>query len=342
MISILVCSANMSIVAAIFLIISRVLRERQSPMISYYSWLVVMIGFLIPLRPQTGAAVVTVNNPSDLYGSGMAASINPMSVITAVYLIGAMCYVVYLIIRNTIWNRTVMRFARSVPETINNMTLEIADSLEIRKHVEVYFADIITSPMMTGLVNPIILLPKREYGYDELRLIIKHELIHYKHHDLWIKLLLIICRIIHWFNPLMIVIGKKLEQECEYYCDMTVTAGEDTEMRKIYCESILNTVSATKTLTFGRITPAIATNFYSPKQGLKHRLQLILTNSKRLFIGSLVAVVLLTCISGFAIASPGSASGEGYNVDTSHIKYRGSEEDSEPTVSSQYYEANTV
>ena len=86
-----------------------------------------------------------------------------------------------------------MRFAESVPESISDMMLEVACTLGIKRRVAIYYSDIITSPMMTGLINPVILLPRREYGYDELRLIIKHELTHYKHNDLWIKLLLTIC-----------------------------------------------------------------------------------------------------------------------------------------------------
>lgn len=356
MINILICSANMSIVAGIFLIISQFLRNRQSPSIRYYSWLVVLVGFLIPVRPQIGSAVVTVNNPAAVEYISTEASINPISVLTVIYLIGAISYIVFLTIRSTIWNRTVMRFAVSVPEDIGNMIVEAASTLGIKRHVDIYYSDIISSPMMMGLINPVILLPRREYGYDELRLIFKHELTHYKHNDLWIKLLLTICRIMHWFNPLMIIIGRRLEQECEYYCDMSVTADEDTIMRKVYCDSILNTVSAANAITAASAKPAIATNFYSPKQGLKHRLQLILTDSKRMFIGTLIVIVILTGISGFAIASTNSDSeyqntvesseeetimtsyvGE-YEVDqnieeTSYIQYFVEGTDFEPTVS---------
>ena len=319
MINILICSANMSIVAMIFLIVSLLLRNRQAPSIRYYSWLVILAGFLLPVRPQTGTAVVTVNNPSAVEYVHQTTSFNPVSFITAIYLIGAISYFVFLIIRSTVWNRTVMRFAESVPESIADMTLEVACTLGIKRRVAIYYSDIITSPMMTGLINPVILLPRREYGYDELRLIIKHELTHYKHNDLWIKLLLTICRIMHWFNPLLILIGRRLEQECEYYCDMSVTADEDTVMRKVYCESILNTVSASAAVSFRNAKPAIATNFYSPKQGLKHRLQLILTDSKRLFFGTLVVVVLLTCVSGFVIAATNSVPADNSIVETSVV-----------------------
>ncbi|MBR2751714.1 MAG: M56 family metallopeptidase [Clostridiales bacterium] len=311
MLNILICSMNMSIVAVIYLIVSRVLSNKQSPSIRYYSWLVVIIGFLIPIRPHWGSALVTLENTApanpvvatNTVHTSTTSLINPMSVVTAIYLIGAVSFILFYIIRSTAWNKTVMRFAKSAPSDIQELTSEVSKALKIKRPIEVYTSECISSPMMTGLINPIILIPCRSYGYNELRLIIKHELTHYKHHDLWIKLFITVCRTMHWFNPLMIVISRKLEQECEYYCDMAVTSDEDAQMRKVYCESILNTVSATRSTFSVSPTPAITTNFYSPKQSLKHRLQLILSGSRRLFIGTLIAIILLTCISGFAIAS---------------------------------------
>ncbi len=311
MLNILICSTNMSIVAVIYLIVSHVLSNKQSPSIRYYSWLVVIIGFLIPIRPQTGSALVTIENTAATnpavathsVHTSATSLIKPMSVITAVYLIGALAFILFYIIRSTAWNKTVMRFAKTAPSDIQELAHEVSNTLKVKRQIKVYTSECISSPIMTGLINPIILIPCRNYGYNELRLIIKHEFIHYKHHDLWIKLFITVCHTMHWFNPLMIVISRKLEQECEYYCDMTVTSDEDAQMRKVYCESILNTVSATRSSFSVSPTPVITTNFYSPKQSLKHRLQLILSGSRRLFIGTLIAIILLTCISGFAIAS---------------------------------------
>lgn len=324
MLNILICSMNMSIVAVIYLIVSRILYNKQSPSIRYYSWLVVIAGFLIPIRPQTGSALVTIEKatPADLVVTNQAVHtetvplIEPMSVITAIYLIGAASFILFYIIRSAAWNKTVMRFAKEAPSDILEVVREVQNTLKIRRHIDVYTSDCISSPMMTGLTHPIILIPCRDYGYNELRLIAKHELTHYMHHDLWIKLFITICRTMHWFNPLMIVISRKLEQECEYFCDMAVTSDEDTQMRKVYCESILNTVSAARSSFSVSPAPAITTNFYSPKQSLKHRFSLILSGSRRLFIGTLIAIVLLTCVSGFAISSNDISSQNSRNTDS--------------------------
>ncbi|MBR5059021.1 MAG: M56 family metallopeptidase, partial [Clostridiales bacterium] len=156
--------------------------------------------------------------------------------------------------------------------------------------------------MMIGLLSPTILLPKRKYDYDELRLILKHELTHFQHRDLWIKLLLIVCRAFHWFNPLMILFGRSIEKECEYYCDMAVMEREPESMRKVYCQSILNTLADQVQRQNSAFRPVLATSFYSPKTGLKHRFSMVLSGKKRMIVGILVLSVLLTVVSGFAFS----------------------------------------
>ena len=97
MLNVLICSMNMSIVAVIYLIVSRVLSNKRSPSIRYYSWVVVIIGFLIPIRLKTGSALVTIENTAATnpavathsVHTSATSLINPMSVITAYYLIGA-------------------------------------------------------------------------------------------------------------------------------------------------------------------------------------------------------------------------------------------------------------
>ena len=48
----------------------------------------------------------------------------------------------------------------------------------------------VTTPLLTGLLRPRIYLPSDRYTWKELELLLSHELSHYKHHDLWYKLIL--------------------------------------------------------------------------------------------------------------------------------------------------------
>ena len=62
--------------------------------------------------------------------------------------------------------------------------LEVFQSLKtqmgITESIGLQVCESIGSPMMTGFVKPRILLPDADFTTDELRLILKHELVHYK------------------------------------------------------------------------------------------------------------------------------------------------------------------
>ena len=312
--AILLNSLNMSLVALLLMVILSALKNRQSPRIRYYSWLIVLIGFLIPVRFTFGKALFhfpggsssapvtagTISHPVEAASSGISFH-TVLCVLFVVYLLGAVGFLAVSFIRFLRWKRTVLRLSRSY--AVSDAFLKpIAEEMGVSE-ARLVLTDAVSSPMMIGLLTPTILLPVRKYDYDELRLIVKHELTHFQHKDLWIKFLLIVCRAIHWFNPLMILFGRSIEKECEYYCDMAVMEVEPKSMRKVYCQSILNTLADQVQRKNSSFRPVLATSFYSPKTGLKHRFSMVLSGKKRTVAGILVLAVLLTAVSGFAIST---------------------------------------
>jgi len=315
--AILLNSLNMSLVALLLMAILFVLKNRQSPKIRYYSWLIVLFGFLIPVRFTFGKALIRFSDGASsepaAAGSGthlVEAAKSGMSidmlfrVLFIVYLLGVIVFLSFSIVRFLRWKRTVLRLSRSY--AVSDAFLKpIAKKMGVVGG-RLVLTEAVSSPMMIGLFSPTILLPIRKYEYDELRLILKHELTHFQHKDLWIKLLLIMCRAFHWFNPLMILFGRSIEKECEYYCDMSVIEVEPESMRKVYCRSILNTLADQVQRKNSSLRPVLATSFYSPKTGLKHRFSMVLSGKKQMIAGILVLTVLLTAVSGFAISTASS------------------------------------
>ena len=325
--AILLNSLNMSLVALLLMAILFVLKNRQSPKIRYYSWLIVLVGFLIPVRFTFGRALIRFSDGTSLEpsaaGSGthlVKAAESGMSidmlfrVLFVVYLLGVVAFLAISIVRFLRWKRTVLRLSRSFAEC-DAFFEPIAEDMGI-SNARLLLTGAVSSPMMIGLFTPTILLPKRKYEYDELRLILKHELTHFQHKDLWIKLLLIVCRAFHWFNPLMILFGRSIEKECEYYCDMSVMEVEPKSMRKVYCQSILNTLADQAQRKNSSFRPVLATSFYSPKTGLKHRFSMVLSGKKRTVAGILVLAVLLTAVSGFAISATSAETADSTNETT--------------------------
>ena len=336
-------SLNMTLVALLLMIILRALKNIQSPKIRYYSWLIVLLGFLIPVRFSFGYALFHVSNASEApavtVGAGTTVikaaeaglSWNTiMAILFVIWLLGASAFAAVSFVRYFRWKRTILRLSKPSPY-YDAFVSTFAEEMEIDQ-LEIRISDAVSSPMMIGLFKPTILLPIRHYEYDELRLIIKHELTHYLHRDLWFKLLLILCRAVHWFNPFMVLFARSIEQECEYYCDMSVMEKEPEKMRKVYCNSIVNTLADQVRRNGREMRPVLATSFYSPKSGLKHRFSMVLRGKTRKVIGVLILAGMLTVVSGFVLGEKSGKEASGVSSNIHQV---------DVIESSEEYETNT-
>lgn len=94
----------------------------------------------------------------------------------------------------------------------------------IRGHVRLMRSGILF-PALHGLRRPIILLPydyDRNYSAEELRFILLHELLHYKHKDILFIALSRVLQIVHWINPLVRLAVHKYRNDLEICCDSRV------------------------------------------------------------------------------------------------------------------------
>lgn len=64
------------------------------------------------------------------------------------------------------------------------------------------------TPMLMGLLKAQIVLPRSDYSAEELRLILRHELFHFKRKDIFYQLITLIFVSLHWFNPAVHIMAK--------------------------------------------------------------------------------------------------------------------------------------
>ena len=119
---------------------------------------------------------------------------------------------------------------------------QIKSELNIKRNVNLCKCSLINSPEFVGFVSPIILMPYTNYTDEELKLIYKHELTHFKRMDVWYKLILVIASVVHWFNPLVYLMRRYASKDIEYTCDDIVTKDLSLEQRKEYSKVILKTM----------------------------------------------------------------------------------------------------
>jgi beta-lactamase regulating signal transducer with metallopeptidase domain len=100
------------------------------------------------------------------------------------------------------------------------------DSLLIGRigSVELRCLDLLKSPVAAGIFRPMIFVPRAWEAWPEpvRRMVLEHELAHHRRHDpLW-RWIAELARAIHWFNPLVPWIARRLNLQCEFACDVRV------------------------------------------------------------------------------------------------------------------------
>lgn len=80
----------------------------------------------------------------------------------------------------------------------------------------------IETPMLIGIVRPMVIIPDKEFSEKQLKYIFLHEINHMKRFDIAMKWLIMITQSIHWFNPLIYLVGREMNHVCELACDEAV------------------------------------------------------------------------------------------------------------------------
>ncbi len=175
------------------------------------------------------------------------------------------------------------------------------DTHEVIDGVDVIKSTIISSPLVFGFFKPTLAIPEIKMNEDDYKLAIKHEMVHYKHHDSWFKLFAVIVNSIYWFNPITYLMVNLIGEACEYACDEQVTKEMDMSDRKQYSTMILSMVCQT--------SPALSSNMVKNKKQLKRRFEMIMKKKKFSVWGTtlcMVLILVLTCCSVYRLHSNGS------------------------------------
>src|SRR5688572_27007827 len=107
----------------------------------------------------------------------------------------------------------------------------------------------IDSPGLFDCLRPKLLLPSgiiNQLSPIELRHVLMHELAHLKRADLWTNLAMTVAHALHWFNPLVWLLLRKLRLERELACDAIALNYSQKEEQRSYGETILKLLDRIK------------------------------------------------------------------------------------------------
>lgn len=76
--------------------------------------------------------------------------------------------------------------------------------------------------LLRGVRHPMVVLPVEVYSNEELEVIFRHELMHYKHNDILWRRIASVLVILHFFNPFAWKLHRVLRTWSEHACDFSV------------------------------------------------------------------------------------------------------------------------
>lgn len=181
---------------------------------------------------------------------------------------------------------------------LHTILQEQCADLIIDREIPLQVSSAADCPMLAGFIHPTLYLPDERISRTDAAFIFRHELTHYKHGDLWLKLLLLAARCLHWFNPLVHLIARFAQEDIEAACDDAVVRGHDGAYRRAYGETILRSAIAQ-----AQKRKALVSCFGDDKKTLMRRFEGLFDKSvKKRGVALVVMIVLLVGSLGCVVA----------------------------------------
>lgn len=285
--------------------------------------------------PKQMTTPITVQNASQSGDSDTEINTTLLDIVAFVWMAGSLIFLSIHFISYFHYRRQVMKTGRLTEDDhILSQILDLKRELHISRSVPVIEYRDAESPMIMGFFKPILILPKEQYSPDELYFILKHELVHLKRGDTYLKLLFVTANAIHWFNPLIWLMQKEAVIDMELSCDERVTQNMGYAVRKAYTEALLSMLHK----RCGR-KAVLSTQFYGGKEIMKVRFRNILKKQKKNGIPILICAVVLTIslgtLVGCSVTKEDTANADAENQSTENASVSQQTDVLEPDIQAE-------
>ena len=324
---------TVSLAALVPLILRRLMKKRYPARMVCVVWAILALRLLVPVQltlPQAPVQVmprtnyVVQSNQTAFRQAGLPVAQNPARWVTGtqaqmlsaadtgtvktvditdilltLWLAGVISCILWQGIGYYRLIRSLKGKSRSVERAdLHTILQEQCADLVIDREIPLRVSAAADCPMLAGFIHPTLYLPDEHISRTDAAFIFRHELTHYKHGDLWLKLLLLAARCLHWFNPLVHLIARFAQEDIEAACDDAVVRGHDGAYRRAYGETILRSAIAQS-----QKRKALVSCFGDDKKTLMRRFEGLFDKSvKKRGVALVVMIALLVGSLGCMIA----------------------------------------
>lgn len=228
---------------------------------------------------------------------------------------------VYLIKRKGL--KAVISRAELADMRLTDAGEEVKKKLKIKRNIRIYYISDVSVPFTTGIIKPVIYIPRESYTDKDLEIIICHEMMHIKRHDLVWKKVLTCLKFIYWFNPLIYKLSDDMELVDEVCCDLEVCFNTQITTAKEYFSVIINNAERSCLQQEG-----MSVSLHKGMEDIKERMVYVCNYKKAKKCSIVVSVILVLCFivsSSISSYAMGTVIEKGYAklfevTDTSYIE----------------------
>lgn len=217
--------------------------------------------------------------------------IDPIKAVFCIWLAGAVFFLLIEMIEYVRFLENLNSTTDMADSVLSKIYLDVCGRMKIKNPPKLYVSQKVTSPMLVGLIKPMIILPIFDLKESAWEGIIVHELTHYKRGDIWAKLLGVIAKSVHWFNPAAHLAVGMLNEEMELSCDESALKNVTDEGRIEYGTVMVAILKKCK----GKVN-AFSTQFNPNKNTAKGRIMNILDSTKKRKGITLIILSLIICV----------------------------------------------
>lgn len=270
-----------SLLSLVLLAIKAIFKRRFTCSWYYYMWILVLLIMLIPVKidiPMRTAAdygqiiVLSENTVQLSLADNTTVGAEPQRQIVMLARLLVPAAYIWVITAAMLFLIKIIKYVAFVKKIYANSSDFICPQIgsHTNKNVRIRKSDAYRSPLVIGVLKPVLLLPKAEISQEQLEFILAHECTHIKRRDAMYKWLISIVKCVHWFNPFIYFIADRIYLDCEISCDIAVTSKMSMPEKKRYMETLLSLAAKESS----KLVPAVL-EMASNKRRLKQRFKII-------------------------------------------------------------------
>lgn len=231
----------------IILLVRPILNKKTFRSASIILWIVLLIYLISPYELEIGIENVKENSIllaiTNFFDHSLGWLVNKIGYIFFKLnrLIGSVLIFTYLVIKIYKFH-TVMKGSTLIDNTLCEKKIS---EFGLKRKVRIYINNNFKTPLTFGILRPKIILQDHILADEELLdHVLIHELMHIKKFHILLNHLVNIVACIYWYNPLLWLSLKYIDQDIEINCDKLVVQqlGDTIKNRKEYCISMLKLV----------------------------------------------------------------------------------------------------